>query len=104
MNGIDVPAILLGGVHIAVGVLFTVQGLKVFNFVDGDSAPKAAVISALGFGGLSLVSVLVPSTESIIGLVFATFVGAMAAGLFYEYISAPVLERFGVKVRAEDLS
>lgn len=104
MEGIDIPVILIAGYHIAVGVLLTVQGLKVFGFVDGDNAARAAVVSGFAFGGLSLVSQLVPDAEPYVNAIFSVYLGSLGAGLFYEYIAAPVLERFGVAISSKDLS
>ena len=77
--------------------------MKVFKFVDGEDAPKAAIITALVFGILVAVGMLYPPAAPYIELVFGVFVGAMLAGLFYEYIASPILENFGGNISSNDL-
>lgn len=95
--------LLVGGVPIALGVLLGVQGLKVFGFVDGESAPKAAIAIAAVLGVLALAgavfSIILPYVE----IVYLHYIGVMSAGLFYNYIAAPFLEKMGVSVRSENL-
>jgi hypothetical protein len=99
----ELEALAIGGVQIAIGVAVTVQGLKIFNFVDGKSAPKAAVLSALFFGLGVAAGEIFPVASPFIELAFVTYVGAMLSGLGYEYIAKPVLEKFGIAVSSSDL-
>ena len=96
--------LLVGGIPIAVGVFLVVQALKVFGFVNGDSAGKAAIITALVFGAFAAVGLVYPPALQYVELGFQVFVGAMVAGLFYEYIAKPILEGFGGNISAKDLS
>ena len=97
--------LFVGVIPIAVSVLLGVQGLKVFGFVNGDSAPRAAVLLALVFGLGSLGTGVFPDAANYIELGFTYFNGAMVAGLFYEYIAGPVLGAFkNVNVSADELS
>jgi len=97
----EVFNLLIGGIPIAVGVFLGVQGLKVYGFVSGESAAKAAIIIAivLGLGWVS--GELFPVAAQYIVLAYQTFLGAMTAGLFYEYIAAPFFEKIGVSLRSE---
>ena len=99
----DFLVLLVGGVPIALGVLLGVQGLKVFGFVDGDSAPKAAIAIAAVLGFLALAGALFPVILPYITIVYLHYIGAMSAGLFYNYIAAPFLEKLGVSVRSDNL-
>ena len=102
MDGVLV--LLIAGVPIALAVFLGVQGLKVYGFVDATSAPKAAIWIAVVFGAMSLVGQLYPPALPIVELVFTTFLGVMTAGLFYEYIAAPFLEKLGIGMSSEDLN
>lgn len=93
--------LLIGGLPLALGVLLGVQGLKVYGFVNGDSAARSAIIIGLILGVGWLASALFPEAAPYIDLVYTAFVGSMVAGLFYEYIAAPFLEKFGVNIRSD---
>ena len=96
--------LVLAGIPVAVLVALGVQGLKVFGFVDGTTAPRAAIILALLFGVGVIVGSVLPEVEEYITLGFSTFAGAMTAGLGYAYIARPLLENFGIDVSASDLN
>jgi hypothetical protein len=97
--------LVIGGVPIALGVFLTVQGLKVYGIVSETSqVGKAAIASGLFFGVLSAVAQAFPVAAPYIEIAFVTYVGSMIAGLFYEYIAAPILERFGAKMSTESLN
>lgn len=95
--------LLIGGLPVAALVLLTVQALKVFGFVSGETAPRAAILTALVFGAASAVARLVPTAAEYIVLFAEVFAGALVAGLGYEYVANPLLERFGINVSATDL-
>jgi len=92
----EVLVLLLGGIPIAVNVLLGVQGLKVFKFVDSESAPKAAVAIAAVFGLGWLASELFPVVAPYIVKVNQMFLGVMTAGLFYNYIAKPFFDKLGI--------
>lgn len=95
--------LLVAGVPIALGVLLGVQGLKVFGFVDGETAPKAAIALAAILGVFALAGSIFPVVLSYVEIVYLHYIGVMTAGLFYNYIAAPFLEKLGVSVRSENL-
>ena len=95
--------LLVGGVPIALGVLLGVQGLKVFKFVDGESAPKAAIAIAAVLGVFSLAGEMFPIILPYAEKVYIHYIGVMSGGLFYSYLAAPFLEKLGVSVRSENL-
>jgi len=95
--------LVLAGIPVAVLVALGVQGLKVFGFVDGTSAPRAAIVLALLFGVGVIAGSVLPEVAEYIDLAFATFAGAMTAGLGYAYVARPLLEKFGIDVSASDL-
>lgn len=76
--------LLIGALPISVSVFLTVQGLKVFGFVTGETAPKAALVSGLFFGLGYLVSTFWPETAETVVIINRYVVGALSAGLFYE--------------------
>ena len=96
--------LLVGGFQAGAFILLAVQGLKVFNFVSGENAPKAAVITGLVLGVLSAVESLVPASAPYIATFVRVFIGAMTAGLGYEYLVRPALNRFGVSVSSSELN
>lgn len=80
---------------IALQVFLTVQGLKVFGVVD-ENAGKWGIVAGLFFGLGALVSSLFPGATNVVGIINTYVVGALSAGLFYEYLAKPVLDQFGV--------
>ena len=101
----DALSLVIAGIPVAVGVALGVQGLKVFGFVkDAAAAGKAAILLALIFGVRAAAGVLFPEALAYIELAFATFAGAMVAGLGYQYVAKPVLEKFGIAVSSESLN
>jgi hypothetical protein len=97
----DIMVLLISGVPIAVAVFLVVQGLKVFGFVDGGSAPKAAIGAGAFFGLSWMAGELFPVAKPFIEIGYVTILGSLTAGLFYEYIAAPILEKLGVNLRSE---
>jgi len=93
--------LLVSGLPIALGVFLVVQALKVYGFVDGDSAPKAAIIAGLVFGLSWAAGELYPPCLPFIEIGFVTVCGSLTAGLFYEYIAAPFLEKLGINIRSD---
>ncbi len=80
---------VIGGVPIAVNVVLTVQALKVFDYVGENArvtAPQAAVVSGLFFGLGGLAMTVWPETAAYIVPLNTFIVGALSAGLLYEYI------------------
>jgi len=101
----DVLVLLVGAVPIAVSVLLGVQGLKVFGVINGDTAPRAALILAAIFTVGVIAIDLFPDAARYVELAFTGFNGAMVAGLFYEYLASPILGAFkSVRVSSEDLN
>jgi len=98
----DALILLVGGLPIALGVLLGVQGLKVYGLVSGDTAARAAIIIGFILGVAWLASGLLPAAKPYIDMGYTAFVGSMAAGLFYEYIAAPFLEKFGIDLRSAE--
>lgn len=96
--------LVVGGLQVAGFILLAVQGLKVFGFVSGENAPKAAVITALVLGVVGTVENLFPASAPYIATFLQSIAGALAAGLGYEYLVRPTLERFGVSVSSTDLN
>jgi len=92
----DILILLLGGIPIAVNVLLGVQGLKVFGFANGETAPKAAIVIAAFFGVSWLAGEVFPVVAPYIVLVNEMFLGVMTAGLFYEYIAKPFFAKVGI--------
>jgi len=89
---------------IAALVFVSVQGLKVFKFVESDDqVAKAAIIVALIAGiGLAAGELYAPIAP-FIGLFFVFFIGAMVAGLGYKYLVGPFFEKFGIDMSVKDL-
>ena len=88
---------------VAALVIVSVQGLKVFKFVEGDAVAKAAVIIALVGGvGLAAGELFVPAAP-FIAMFFTLFISVMVAGLGYKYIVGPLFEKFGLPASSEDL-
>ena len=96
--------LVVGGLKAAGFILLAVQALKVYGFVSGETAPKAAMFTALGLGVVSAVEQLFPETAPYIATFLQVFAGALAAGLGYEYLVRPGLERVGISVSSADLS
>lgn len=78
----------IGGIPIATSVAFVVQGAKVLGYVNGETAPKAAILAAAFFGLGWLVSYLFSgadlTVEYIVSGLNLYVVGALEAGLVYE--------------------
>ena len=89
--------------QVAALVIVSVQGLKVFKFVEGDAVAKAAVIIALiGGAGLAAGELFAPAAP-FIAMFFTLFISVMVAGLGYKYIVGPLFEKFGLPASSEDL-
>jgi hypothetical protein len=102
---LDMLQIVIDGVPIALGVFVTIQGLKVYGIItESSQVGKAAIASALFFGGLAAVANAVPEAAPYINIAFVTYVGSMLAGLFYKYFAAPILEKLGFDVSTESLN
>lgn len=89
---------------VALFVFLTVQGLKVFGFVNEGSEGKLALGSAGIVAVLLAVGELVPVTTVFIILGIRFYVGALVGGLFYKYIAKPVVEAFVGNITTNDLS
>jgi hypothetical protein len=97
--------LVLAGIPVAVLVALGVQGLKVFGVIsDAIRAGRAAILLALAFGVLFAVAEMLPDAAVYINLAISTFAGAMVAGLGYQYVAKPILEKFGINVSSEDLN
>ena len=88
---------------IAIGVFLSVQALKVFGVIK-DNAGKWA-LGIAGFIGVAAgVAYFIPAAGPVIAIVYGLFLGAMLAGLFYEYLAKPFFEKLGLDVSASDLN
>ena len=96
--------LLVGGIPIAVLVALSVQAFKVFGFVGGEDAPRAAILVALIFGAGGVAGEIFPEIQPYLVMAMTYFAGAMIAGLGYEYLAAPLLEKFGLKIRSSSLN
>jgi len=98
------PAIIgeLAG-FIAIGVFLSVQALKVFSVIK-DNAGKWALGIAGGIGIAAGVAYFVPAAAPVIAIVYGLFLGAMLAGLFYQYLAKPFFEKLGLDVSTSDLN
>ena len=101
----DALNLVLAGIPVAVLVALGVQGLKVFGIVKTAAvAGRAAILLALIFGVAFAAGELFEEALPYIELAFITFAGAMVAGLGYQYVAKPILEKFGIDVSSEDLN
>lgn len=98
----DIRELLLGAVPVAALVGLTVQAVKVFRFAAGEDLPKVAIGAGLVYGALSLGSALFPVAAPYIVLVVESLAGALVAGLGYEYVLAPLAEKFGFSASSTD--
>ena len=94
---------VVGGLQVAALVLLAVQALKVYGFVTGENAPKAAVLVALVLGAVGTVEKLVPVAAPYVAIFVQVLAGALTAGLGYEYLVRPLAERFGISVSSTEL-
>lgn len=88
---------------VALFVFLTVQGLKVFGFVEEGNEGKLALGSAGVVAVLLAVGELFPPAAPFIILAIRFYVGALVGGLFYKYIAKPVVEAFVGNITTDDL-
>lgn len=96
--------LVVGGLKAGAFILLAVQALKVYGFVSGESAAKSAMYIALGLGVISAAEQLFPEAAPYTALFLQTVAGALAAGLGYEYLVRPGLEKVGISVSSTDLA
>jgi hypothetical protein len=100
---VDPAAIAQLAGFIAIGVFLGVQALKVFGVVK-DNAGKWA-LGIAGFIGIAAgVAYFVPVAGPVIAIVYGLFLGAVTAGLFYQYLAKPFFEKLGLDVSTSDLN
>ena len=105
MNFEGVLTYLVGQIPVALNVMLTVQGFKVFGITSERLTPgRVALGAGLFFGLGGLASALYPEHAETIAIVNTYFVGSMSAGLFYRYLVAPVFDKLGWSVSNEDLN
>lgn len=88
---------------VAIFVLVTVQGLKVFGVINVGNEGKAALITAAVVGAALAAGLVYPPIQGYITLALQVYIGTVVGGLGYKYIAKPVLENFAGNISAEDL-
>ena len=102
MNGFDLPVLAIASIPIVVGVVAGVQAGKVFGVINNGNAGKAAMVIAFALGIFAGVGIQFPDLAPYIDLIFTVYLGAIGAGLGYEYAVKPILSRLGWRVRSSD--
>ena len=95
--------LMLGAVPAVAAVYIIVEGLKRFGFVNGKSwfsAPRVAILAALGLTAVALVSEFVPATTPYISTAAPLIFGGLVAGLFYDLVGDLLVKRVQAAIAA----
>jgi xanthine/uracil/vitamin C permease (AzgA family) len=99
-----IPALMIDGIWIGLGVFLTVQALKSMGLLVTESyLQRAPIIIALFFALVWLVGEAYAPALPYINLIVRALVGGLGAGLTYAYVLKPLAEKLGIPITRKEL-
>ena len=96
-------SLVIAGVQLGAFLVLAVQTVKFLGVTEERWLRISPVLAGLVFGILYGIEAFLPSTKSVIDIVFGIVVAVMTAVLGYGYIAAPVAKALGLKVSVADI-